>query len=58
MTLEPLTLEDMETIRHWRHEIKETLRTPYVLTKEMQEDYYHIKDSCNILVAYCFIMRC
>lgn len=41
MTLEPLTLEDMEQIRRWRHEVPETLRTPYMLTREMQEDYYH-----------------
>ena len=40
MTLEPLTRKDMEQIRVWRHEFKETLRTPFMLTKEMQEDYY------------------
>lgn len=40
MILEPLTREDMEQIRVWRHGVPETLRTPYMLTKEMQEDYY------------------
>jgi RimJ/RimL family protein N-acetyltransferase len=42
MTLElrPLSAEDMETVRHWRHESMETLRTPYMLTKEQQQDYY------------------
>jgi len=36
----PLTAENMETVRVWRHEVPETLRTPYMLTKEMQQDYY------------------
>jgi RimJ/RimL family protein N-acetyltransferase len=40
LILEPLTLEDMEQIRIWRNQVPETLRTPYFLTKEMQEDYY------------------
>ena len=40
MTLKPLTLENMETVRKWRHEYRETLRTPYMLTEEMQADYY------------------
>lgn len=40
MNLLPLTLENMETVRQWRHEIPETLRTPYMLTTEMQQDYY------------------
>ena len=40
MTLKPLTLYDMQQIRLWRDEVRETLRTPYVLTAEQQEDYY------------------
>ncbi len=46
MKLEPLTREDMEQIRIWRHQFPETLRTPYMLTKEMQEDYY-LNTICN-----------
>ena len=46
MKLEPLTLEDMEQIRIWRHAFSETLRTPYMLTREMQEDYYR-NTICN-----------
>ena len=40
MILKPLCLDDMELVRRWRNEIPETLRTPYMLTEEMQEDYY------------------
>jgi hypothetical protein len=40
MELRPLTMEDMHVIRRWRHQVPETLRTPYMLTREMQEDYY------------------
>ena len=40
MILKPLSVDDMETIRIWRNECRETLRTPYMLTREMQEDYY------------------
>lgn len=40
MTIAPLTANDMETIRGWRNEAMETLRTPFMLTKEMQADYY------------------
>ena len=36
----PLSMEYMEEIREWRNQIPETLRTPYFLTKEQQEDYY------------------
>ena len=38
--LRPLTLADMQTIRVWRDGCRETLRTPYMLTAEMQEQYY------------------
>ncbi len=40
MILKPLSLDNMETIRIWRNDCRETLRTPYMLTREMQEDYY------------------
>ncbi len=40
MTLAPLSIDDMETIRRWRNAVPETLRTPYMLTREMQDDYY------------------
>ncbi len=40
MILKPLSLDDMETVRGWRNSVLETLRTPYMLTREMQEDYY------------------
>ena len=35
------TKEDVEKARQWRNEVLETLRTPFPLTKEMQEDFYH-----------------
>lgn len=40
MELRPLSLEDMEQIRLWRNSIPETTRTPFLLTKEQQQDYY------------------
>lgn len=40
MELRPLSLEDMEQIRIWRNSIPETTRTPFLLTKEQQQDYY------------------
>ena len=40
MTLRPLTQSDMQVIREWRHGVPETLRTPYMLTAEMQDEYY------------------
>jgi RimJ/RimL family protein N-acetyltransferase len=46
LELRPLSLEDMEQIRIWREGVRETLRTPYMLTKEMQEDYYR-STICN-----------
>ena len=38
--LRPLSADDMETVRVWRLGCPETLRTPYMLTKEMQQQYY------------------
>ena len=40
MKLQPLNRHDMETIREWRDEVPNTLRTPYMLTQEMQREYY------------------
>lgn len=40
MKLEVLTKEDCEKIRLWRNEQMIHLRTPFLLTKEMQEDFY------------------
>jgi RimJ/RimL family protein N-acetyltransferase len=42
MQFKPLSLADMEQIRQWRNEVPETLRTPFLLTQEQQEDYYRI----------------
>lgn len=64
--LRALTLEDMEPIRKWRNASLDTLRTPFELTKEMQEDWYHgeicnrasksrfwaIEDSNGVLIGY------
>ena len=40
MTLRALTTDNMESVRQWRSEVQETLRTPYLLTEEMQRKYY------------------
>ncbi len=60
MILKPLSLDDMETIRIWRNGCRETLRTPYMLTREMQEDYYHkvICDRNSTTRYWGFWMRC
>lgn len=46
MRLTAITLEQCEIVRLWRNEILETLRTPYPLTKEMQEAFYR-ETVCN-----------
>lgn len=46
MKLRELSREDCETIRQWRNQWLVSLRTPYMLTKEMQEDFYD-KIICN-----------
>jgi len=46
MLLKPLSKEDIEKVREWRHENMFSLRTPFFLTKEMQQDYYE-KVICN-----------
>ena len=44
--LRALTLGDMEPIRKWRNESLDTLRTPFPLTMEQQEDWYR-NEICN-----------
>ena len=46
MELRPLSEANMEQVRVWRHEVPETLRTSYMLTEEMQQDYYR-NTICN-----------
>ena len=46
MELRPLTEENMEQVRIWRLGCPESLRTPYMLTEEMQQDYYR-NTICN-----------
>jgi len=40
MKLTTLTLEQCQLVRQWRNEDFETNRTPYLLTEEMQADFY------------------
>jgi len=40
MKLRVLSREDLEAYRDWRHKTMETLRTPILLTKEMQDEFY------------------
>jgi RimJ/RimL family protein N-acetyltransferase len=46
MNLRALELDDMEYIRQWRNQCLATLRTPFPLTKEQQEDWYR-NEICN-----------
>jgi RimJ/RimL family protein N-acetyltransferase len=46
MNLRALELSDMEYIRQWRNQCLDTLRTPFPLTKEQQEDWYR-NEICN-----------
>jgi len=46
LKLRPLELDDMEQIRSWRNACLDTLRTPFALTKEQQEDWYKA-EVCN-----------
>ena len=41
VTLEVLNKEDLEYIRIEKNKIKGSWRTPFLLTREMQEDYYN-----------------
>ena len=40
MKLKPLTLSDVEQVRQWRNESLSSLRTPFLLTTEQQEQFY------------------
>lgn len=40
MEFRELSLSDMKQVREWRNKVPEALRTPYLLTDEMQEDFY------------------
>lgn len=40
MKFKALSLPDLEQVRQWRNECLEALRTPFLLTKEMQEEFY------------------
>lgn len=40
MILDVLTRGECEQVRIWRNKCLQTLRTPYPVTKEMQEDFY------------------
>lgn len=46
MDLRALTQDDCEQIRIWRNNWPESTRTPFLLTKEMQQDFYQ-KELCN-----------
>jgi hypothetical protein len=41
MKLDALKKKDLEKVRVWRNQFPQSLRTPYLLTKEMQEEYYN-----------------
>ena len=44
--LRVLSIEDMEPIRQWRNQCLSTLRTPFPLTKEQQQQWYR-DEICN-----------
>lgn len=46
MKLEPLTLDQCQRVRTWRNNEMEVWRTPFMLTEEMQAEFYH-KRVCN-----------
>jgi len=41
MKLKALSITDLEQVRQWRNSQIEMLRTPFFLTQEMQEKFYH-----------------
>jgi RimJ/RimL family protein N-acetyltransferase len=41
MKLKVLSAADCEQVRLWRNDCLQALRTPYPLTKEQQEEFYH-----------------
>ena len=40
MELKAPTRQDVERVRHWRNAALETLRTPYLISEEMQANFY------------------
>ena len=40
MELKAPTRQDVERVRHWRNNALETLRTPYLISEEMQSNFY------------------
>ena len=40
MELKAVSAVDVENVRLWRNETRETKRTPYLLTEKMQADFY------------------
>jgi RimJ/RimL family protein N-acetyltransferase len=57
MKLEPLTLNQCELVRQWRNNEMECWRTPFMLTKEMQEDFYRRCCDRNSPHRYWAIVR-
>ena len=41
MEFKAVRLIDIQQVRMWRNEWMQALRTPFMLTKEMQDDYYY-----------------
>ena len=40
MELKAPTRQDVERVRHWRNNALETLRTPYLISEDMQSNFY------------------
>jgi RimJ/RimL family protein N-acetyltransferase len=40
MSLDALSLDDVQVARKWRNTVREGLRTPHLLTESQQEDFY------------------
>ena len=40
MELKAPTWQDVERVRHWRNNALETLRTPYLISEDMQSNFY------------------
>lgn len=47
MELKPPTRADVERVRQWRNNALETLRTPYLLSEEMQSNFYESLNNRN-----------
>lgn len=57
MKLEPLTLEQCERVRIWRNNEMECWRTSFMLTMDMQEDFYKRCSDRNSPHRYWAIVR-